>query len=139
MRRQFPLPEEDVEFLEAHESTWETLQEGGSRGNRRWLLLHDIAVPEGYSHSEVTVALMIPPGYPDAALDMAYVYPALSRKDGVTIPNLTKQQIGDQSFQRWSRHRTRQHPWRMGEDDIGTHLALVQDWFDREFEKRPTR
>ena len=33
-------------------------------------------------------------------------------------------------WQRWSRHRTSQNPWRPGVDGIPTHLALVEHWLE---------
>ena len=57
---------------------------------------------------------MIPPLYPDAQIDMAYFKPFLARTDGRAIQNLTECVIQREKWQRWSRHRTQQNPWRMG-------------------------
>lgn len=131
MRRQFLLPEADGEHLEAHGLQWETIVEPGWR----WLLVYGFPVPDGYSVSSVTAAVSISPGYPDAPLDMAYFYPALSRTDGRAIGALSPQMIDGKTFQRWSRHRTGLNPWRPGVDDLSTHLALVRHWLEREFTK----
>lgn len=136
LHRDFDLPEEDVEHLEARGLPWETLRDGG----RQWLLLHGWPVPEGYAQREVTLALMIPPSYPVAQFDMAYFKPALVRTDGQPIGATgTRMSIGGESYQRWSRHRTSQNPWRPGLDGVATHLALVEHWLEREFERRPRR
>ena len=83
----------------------------------------------------VTVALQIPPGYPDAQIDMAYFHPHLARKDGRAIGALSAQDLDGKVFQRWSRHRTGEAPWRPGEDDVSSHLVLVDDWLERELAK----
>jgi hypothetical protein len=132
MRRQFDLPGEDVEYLDARGLPWEALAEG----NAKWLLVHHFPVPAGYNHSAVLAAFRIEPGYPDAQIDMVYFYPALARADSRGINNLTSQSIDGKEFQRWSRHRTAQNPWRPGEDCVATHLLLVEDWLRREFARR---
>jgi hypothetical protein len=133
-RRTFNLPQQDAQYLDSLGHAWEAVQEG----SYRWLLVHDINVPGGYTVPKVTLALMIPPGYPDAAMDMAWVFPALQRMDGIAVPTTeVKQQIDGRAFQRWSRHRTQNQEWRPGIDDIGTHLAMAREWFAVEFNKRP--
>ncbi len=133
MRRQFELPSFDIQYLESTGLDWETLVEG----KKRWLLLHGRPVPGGYNVDRAILALQIPPGYPDAQIDMVYFSPALARKDNQTIGKADSTQAVDgKSFQRWSRHRTPAAPWRPGEDDISSHLVLVDDWLEREFKIR---
>lgn len=129
MRRQFALPEADETFLESLGLPREAIIENGVR----WLLLHDYPVPAGYNHARVMVAIRIETGYPEAQLDMVYFYPALARLDAVAIGALSSQPLDGKMFQRWSRHRSGANPWRPGEDDLSTHLALVDDWLEREF------
>jgi hypothetical protein len=131
MRRQFTLPESDKAYLEARGLAWETIVENGMR----WLLLHDFQVPDGYNHPRATAAVKIETGYPDTQLDMVYFYPNLARLDGKPIGALTSQTLDGKSWQRWSRHRTAQNPWRPGEDDLSSHLALVEHWLEREMLK----
>ena len=129
LRRQFDLQEEDTEYLDAKGLPWETLNEGGTL----WLLVHEWPVPDGYNVPKVSVAVRLV-GYPNGALDMAYFKPALSRTDGVPIRATSAvQTIDGTPWQRWSRHRTAQNPWRPGVDSIATHLALVEHWLEREF------
>jgi hypothetical protein len=67
---------------------------------------------------------------------MVYFYPALARTDGIRIgATETVQLIDGKGFQRWSRHRTPQNPWRVGHDNLGTHIILIEDWLEREFKK----
>lgn len=131
MRHQFDLPEGDVDHLTACGLPWEALAER----DVRWLLVHGFPVPAGYNHTQVQLALRIEPGYPDTQIDMAYFFPALSRSDGRAIGALSSQMIDGRQFQRWSRHRTDTNPWRPGQDDLSTHLLLVEDWLRREFSK----
>lgn len=130
-RRQFDLPAEDEEFLSHYGSAWESIIDGSS-----WLLIHEFLTHAGYNHPRVTAAIRIETGYPNAALDMVYFFPALARTDGRPIgATQTFQQLDGKSFQRWSRHRTPQNPWKNGTDNIGTHVILIEDWLEREFKK----
>ncbi len=128
LRRQFPLPEEDEEFLKTLNLPWETVLQGRSQ----WLFIHDYLIPEGYNHAKVRVAIKIENGYPVTQLDMVYFHPALAKQNGTRINALTNTTIDGLSFQRWSRHRTPQNPWRAGVDDLSTHVSLVQNWLERE-------
>lgn len=127
MRRQFDMPEEDIEYLDALRLLWETTIEQGNR----WLLIHEHPVPDGYSYRKATAALRIV-GYPPGQIDMVYFYPALARADGKPITGLSIIQIDSKPFQQWSRH----YPWIDGEDTLVTHLARVAWWLKAEFHKR---
>lgn len=131
MRRQFDLPEGDADHLAARGLLWEALVEAGVR----WLLIHDYPVPAGYNVSKARLALRLEPGYPDTQIDMAYFFPHLARPDGRGVGGLANQSLDGQQYQRWSRHRTGENPWRPGVDDLATHLLLVDDWLRREFGK----
>jgi hypothetical protein len=132
VRRQFDLPEDDVETLEALGLPWETLALGGAR----WVIVSGFPVPEGYTHTSADVAVQISPGYPTAQLDMAYFNPPLARRDGQPIGALSSLSLDGKVWQRWSRHRTSTNPWRPGVDDLGSHLRSVEDWLAREFRIR---
>ncbi len=129
MRRDFCLPEADEAFLEGRGLPRETVVDG----SQRWLLIHDWPVPSGYNHKTVTVGIMLPTAYPDAALDMAYFNPGIARLDGGNIRAVSPHKALGETWQRWSRHYTSQNPWRVGQDDLSTHLILVQHWLEREF------
>lgn len=131
MRRQFRLPTEDEAYLKARELLCETIIEGSTH----WLLVNNFPVPAGYNHNQVIAAVRIETGYPDTQLDMVYFYPPLLRKDSKPIGAISSHTLDGKSYQRWSRHRTSANPWRPGEDDISTHLALVEYWLEREFSK----
>ncbi|PNG24401.1 E2/UBC family protein [Methylocella silvestris] len=130
-RRQFDLLPDDQKFLDELGLPWETIVDGSP-----WVLIHDFPTHDGYTHATVTAAIRIETGYPAAALDMVYLYPALARKDRQTIgATQAMQALDGRQFQRWSRHRTGANPWKANFDNIGTHICLVEDWLAREFEK----
>lgn len=132
MRRQFPLPEEDHEFLESLEYEWETINEG----SHKWLLIHKYPIPEGFDYEKVSISLRIDSGYPTSQIDMAYFYPPIHRNDGKPIGALANQKLDGKIWQRWSRHRTKTNPWRPGVDNVSTHMALILTWLEREFKIR---
>lgn len=129
MRRDFALTEQDVDFLDASGYQWETIRDG----NINWVLIHGFPVPEGYNINSTSAALKIDPGYPVAQIDMVYFDPPLQLVNKNRQPGaLANQPIVGKNWQRWSRHRTGQNPWRPGLDDISTHLLLVENWLERE-------
>ena len=131
MRRQFNLPEQDVEYLESSGNSWESIIFAGN-----WVLIHNYPVPAGYNTNEVSIALRIDAGYPTSQIDMVYFNPHLGRIDGKPIGALAIQQIDGKQWQRWSRHRTPANNWRPEVDCIATHMALIDYWLLREFQIR---
>jgi hypothetical protein len=131
LRREFAMPSADETYLDGLGLRWETVLDGQSR----WLLLHGWSVPDGYNAVNVSLAFLIPSNYSDSQIDMVYVRPAIARADGRAIGALSDQAIKGEVWQRWSRHRTTANPWRPGEDDVASHLTLVDEWFRRELAK----
>jgi hypothetical protein len=129
LRRHFDLLPEDESFLKEYGLPWETIVDGSP-----WVLIHDFPTHEGYNHPRSTVAIRLETGYPASQLDMVYFHPALARKDGKPIGRTESvQPLDGKSFQRWSRHRTAQNPWKAGQDNLGSHVILIEDWLEREF------
>lgn len=129
-RRDFDLPEEDEQHLNTRGLPWETIHEN----NQQWLVIDNFSVPQGYNHSSVSLAIMIPGNYPTAGFDMVYFYPALSRIDRVHIPATeSTATIRNCVFQRWSRHFTPKNPWRPEVDNVSTYLSIIEEWLAREF------
>jgi hypothetical protein len=125
----FSLPAEDIEFLDNNSFPWEAIIEQSN-----WLIIKDHPVPEGYNVSSVYIALLIPPAYPAAEIDMAYFYPTLQKKSGRPIGAISQQSIDGKIFQRWSRHR-QPGEWRPGLDNISTHLLAVNNWLEQDLKK----
>lgn len=131
MRRDFVLPEQDVETLDALGLPWEAVRDG--RLGR--VVIHDFPIPARLKPDTATVNLRIEPGYPETQIDMAYFYPQIEREDGSPIAATAQDRFDGKVWQRWSRHRTQQNPWRRGVDDISTHLGLVGTWLEAEARK----
>ncbi len=130
LRKEFELLPEDEAFLNDYGLDWETVTDGS-----QWVLIKNFPTPEGYNHPTITVAIRLETGYPNVALDMVYFSPALKRQDGQAIAATDGTQvIKSETYQRWSRHRTPENPWVVGRDSLGSHVILIEDWLDREFE-----
>jgi hypothetical protein len=131
VRRHLRLLPEDEQFLNEYGRPWETIVDGS-----QWVLIHEFPTFGPYNHPRVTVAVRLETGYPNTELNMVYVHPQMARQDGRPIgATQVNQTIDNKVFQRWSRHRTARNPWRPGEDGIASHVCLIEDWFQREFEK----
>ena len=129
--RDFRLPCADEDYLAGLAIGWDCVRDNGSS----WLFLSKWQLPDGYNVKESALALQIPDNYADTQLDMVYFREHLARRDGKAIGGLSPQPIKGQSWQRWSRHRSTANPWRVGVDDVASHLALVDEWLCREFLK----
>jgi hypothetical protein len=130
-RRQFTLPEDDLNWLEGCGLRYELVVEGGVLR----VVVYDFPLRPGYNHEKVAVSLRIDAGYPDSQIDMAYFFPPIERVDKRVIPAISPEAFDGLTWQRWSRHRTSANPWRPGVDNLGTHMALVEDWLARELKK----
>jgi hypothetical protein len=131
MRCQFELMQEDLAYLQALGLPWETVLAGDSRR----VLIHGFPIPPGYNVDKASVHVVLSPGYPDAQIDMAHFSPSLSRADGRGIRNLSNAPFDGKDWQQWSRHRTATSAWRIGEDNLCTHMGLVADWLVQELRK----
>ena len=130
-RRDFDLLPQDEKFLKEYGLPWETISDGS-----QWVLIQEFPTHDGYNHLRVTAAIRMETGYPNTELNMVYFFPALARQDGRAIgATQAKQVIDGKTYQRWSRHRSAQNPWRPGVDGVDTHVFLIEDWLAREFER----
>ena len=132
LRRQFRLPAEDEAFLNAMGQDWEAV----TVANQQWVLVYGEKVPAGYNMAEVDVAILIAPGYPPTALDMAYFHPPLVRANGrVPAQSEGRIEIDGKSWQGWSRHRTPDNPWLPGEDNLESHYFYMRAWLVDELKR----
>lgn len=129
VRQDFRMPEADEAYLNHLGLQWEALLDSGNQ----LIIIHGWKIPPGYNHAEVSLALLIPANYADSQIDMVYFKQHLARVDAKPIGALTGFTIAGAAWQRWSRHRTNTNPWRIGVDDVASHLALVDEWLRREF------
>ena len=133
-RRMFALLEVDERFLNGLGLRWETVIDGASRGQaRRWLLIHDYPLPQGFTAERTLLALEIPPTYPNAQIDMFYTNPPLALATGRPIDRTqVSARIAGVDFNGWSRHRGPQSQWDPASDNVMTHLALVESAMAKE-------
>lgn len=131
LRRDFSLPEEDIDWLERTGLNYELVRVNGVLR----IVLYEMPVPSGYNVRNVAVNVRIEAGYPDVQIDMAYFYPALLRSDGRAIQATCEDVFDGKTWQRWSRHRTPANPWRPGIDNLSTHFGLIDSWLTRELQK----
>ncbi|TIP49783.1 MAG: hypothetical protein E5X77_09420 [Mesorhizobium sp.] len=122
-RRDFAMLEADECYLDGLTLHWETK----AAGSHRWLIIRGYPVPAGYTITATDMALLVPPNYPQAEIDMFYVHPPLQKSAGGSIPATESTvTIDGLSFQRWSRHRGPGSRWNPLKDSLVTHLALVE-------------
>jgi len=121
--RGFQLLNKDETYLQQRGLTWETFEEGG----RRWLVLRNFVLPEGYNHAVVDIAIDVPLAYPRAEIDMFHCLPHLMLKAGGTIGETSgRTAIQGQTYQQWSRHLNGQTRWDPVTDSVMTHIAVIE-------------
>lgn len=119
----FQLLDKDETYLQQCGLTWETFEEGG----RRWLVLRNFALPEGYNYKLVDIAIDVPLAYPRAEIDMFHCLPHLTLKAGDTIGETSGRTIiQGQAYQQWSRHLNGQTRWNPATDSVMTHMAVIE-------------
>jgi hypothetical protein len=130
-RREFKLLTADEAFLNTLGLRWEAVDANGV-----WaVVIYGWRLPAGYNVATADVHVRFSSGYPDTQLDMAYFAPALVRRNGRSINNLSTTTFDGRDWQQWSRHRTAASAWRSDIDDLSTHMALVEDWLAAELRK----
>ena len=118
----YELPEEDIEYLDAHyPSQWKKTSEGNGKYG---LIIENFSLPDGYTLEKSTLMVLIPSGYPGSGLDMFYFDPPLNRSDGQAIgcSDSIETHFARQ-WQRWSRH----YQWNPGSDFLVNHIEYVRN------------
>lgn len=131
VRSDFDVLDEDCEFLDGREYCWEA----NDQPDVKRVVIRGYVPPPGFTPAVVDMFVILPAGYPDTQIDMAYFHPPLSRADGKPIRALITNSFEGKEWQGWSRHRTANSQWRQGIDCIGTHLMLVEDFLRAELRK----
>ena len=112
------LPEE-TEYLNAnYPERWILLSENSTHGIR----ISKFPIPDGYLPNASDLLIIIPQGYPGAALDMFYFSPGLQKTNGKNIETIEVEQHFNHPWQRWSRH----YQWTPGEDNLIRHIEFVK-------------
>ena len=116
------LPESDLEYLTSKEYTFEVRESG----NKQFLIVKDFDLPEHYVPQKTDLLIIIPTGYPNSNPDMFWTYPDVKLKNGAwPLRSEHHENYLDLSWQRWSRHFTR-NTWRPGVDGIRTYLGAIR-------------
>lgn len=125
----FEILEKDSEYLKQAFGNFKTIVEV----SRRWLIVDNYKLPEGYNHQNISIAIEIPIAYPQAEIDMFYTYPRIKLANGLN-PSCTEvdQSIEGKAYQRWSRHRSSLSSWNPVVDSVMTHFALIEESIIRE-------
>jgi hypothetical protein len=89
------------------------------------LVVNPMRLPIGLEPRAPSMLIRLPPGFPDAAPDMFYFNPAVTRTSAGTIlgTEVTWTDSHGRSWQRWSRHIGAQ--WRPGIDNLDSYLAYI--------------
>ncbi|MGI9250407.1 MAG: E2/UBC family protein [Pseudohongiellaceae bacterium] len=112
------LTPDDENYLNGHYSDQWEVPDNGSH-----LLIRGYHLPDGYDRKEVDMMVLIPAGYPAAALDMFYFSPSINRKDSASIRAVAQEEHFGCSWQRWSRH----YQWQPGVHCVATHFQYIEN------------
>lgn len=129
------LRDADKEYLKASGYAFVTYRDG----NLELLVIENYGLPDGYSADVVELLIQVPDGYPDAKLDMWWVFPSVTFSATNAEPHGSEQKQPFSAFtpepgrvwQRFSRHPN----WRVGVDDLHTYLTTIRATFEREVPK----
>ena len=122
--KDFPLTDDDEEFLDASFDRWKPVTKDGQHG----IIIYNYKLPKKYEPQCSDLMIIIPNDYPAAALDMFYFSPGISRKDGRDINALTNEDHFGKSWQRWSRH----YAWDPNIYNVAYHMSFVKNKLEKD-------
>ncbi|MFK5948176.1 MAG: E2/UBC family protein [Methylococcales bacterium] len=130
LRKDFYLPEEDVQYLDGSGLEWETIQEG----NIRAVVLYGFLIPQPFRPEMVNLKIRMPQDYTSgAALDMFFTDAQVNRTDRKEVPRLTESTVFDgKKWWQWSRHYPKNTKWRPGINTLATHISYVFHVLEKE-------
>lgn len=115
------LPPDDRAHLEARGIAYDVVTDGAEAA----LVLRAYPLPPGkFDHVQADILVLLPGGYPDAAVDMFHCDPWLrlaATGSHARAADVARAFVG-RNWQRWSRHNT---AWRAGIDGIHTVLGRI--------------
>lgn len=115
------LLESDIEYLDGKGWSW------AFHENERppLLVIHDYELPPGFSSERVALLIEIPDTYPDARLDMFWVYPIVTLASGAAPrQSQERREFDGKTWQRFSRHL---NTWRAESDSLQTYLVWIHN------------
>lgn len=115
------LLDSDVEYLEEKGWRYALYDQGATT----LLVIHGYELPPGYTLDRVELLIEIPDTYPDAKLDMFWVYPIVKITATNAEPQATseRREFDDKTWQRFSRHLNN---WRPESDSLQTFLVWIR-------------
>lgn len=120
-----PLLEDDENYLKEKDYQYEVHpQTNGSM----WLVIKDFPLPPKFTSSSADLLVIIPASYPNAEMDMFWLYPdaKLAGTNRYPINADQHQDFLGKKWQLFSRHYITQK-WRTGVDSLVTHLRYVEN------------
>lgn len=121
----FALSPDESEYLDANYPKWDIASFDGAKSG---VIISGFPLPDGYTAEKSDLLIIIPQGYPGAALDMFYFDPQLRKSSGRGIDKLATETHFNRSWQRWSRH----YQWTPGEDNLVKHIEFVTNVLKQE-------
>ena len=133
-RRDFHLPEEDIQYLDGLGLEWEAIQEGNTRG----VVLYGFHMPQPFQPERLNLKIMMSQDYTSgAALDMFFTDAQVTRSDGKEIDRLTESHhFNSRKWWQWSRHYPQNATWRPGVNTLATHISYIQHILDEEARRK---
>lgn len=116
-----PLPTLDYDYLQDKEINYSCELVNG----KVHLKIQNYEMPQHYTTRFVELLIIIPPGYPNAQLDMFYTSPDVKLLNGNwPLKADHHENFNGISWQRWSRHLNT--GWRVGVDSLKTFLRGIE-------------
>lgn len=99
-------------------------------GGWQFLVISDFQLPEGFQPNRVELLVKLPPGFPDAAPDMFWVYPAVRTASGMSPRSTSSEQLLGKTWQRFSWHLAA-GAWKPGVSELRDFLRCIYSRFLR--------
>jgi hypothetical protein len=113
------IPEPDRDFLADCGYEYLVVQEG----DNVHVILRGVEFPPQYSALQADIRIILPSGYPNAAVDVFRTCPALNLVKGSSPVGATgRDNFDKKEWQVWSRHIT----WRIGVDNLRTFFRAIK-------------
>jgi hypothetical protein len=113
------IPEPDRDFLAQCGYEYLIVQEG----DNIHVVLKGVGFPPQYSAQQADVRIILPSGYPNAAVDVFRTSPVLALVNGnPPVGGTGRDNFDNKEWQVWSRHIT----WRIGVDNLRTFFRAIK-------------
>jgi hypothetical protein len=99
-------------------------------GGWQFLVISDFKLPEYFQPSRVDLLIKLPPGFPDAAPDMFWVFPAVRTAAGNMPRATTNEHLLGKSWQRFSWHLA-SGAWQPGVSELRDFIRCIYSRFLR--------